>query len=824
MRASCYRSALEWLEAHELTFGDLVVYVSNPENWQGSRRYWGFFSVQGRVEQVLDWWTSSRNSTTGRTSVHTWAVEYAATVVRAEGSAATRSKFLQAEKMEISREFALGFTLEKFHAKLLELCPTAMALFTAFSSTHKQLSSDSASAIKRKENALIGLGARSQKNSFARHVLGLYAYAEGAHRQVISVLSHLGITSSYPALTGRLRSEDSTADSRPHDRTARANSSIRSGRSAGLLKLLADACMREARERARNSVLAHVWDNVNFLFKVAEQVIGRKDSQQNGTCATVFELFNAAPDDMQTSELVDSFAHAPELKIEDILLTPEENTALTERLEHTVLRIIVNHGGEGFARFRKDILDTTPSTADKIPLHQTEPMPLPAMNIDESSTTGNADVLTEIFSALGQDMSTPEFTRTVKILCGDQLSISRIRSLLANRAGHDSFAHSFLWAVCMPGLFHYKMAATHGIIEHHWGSSMTTPGSLWFNNTRLDRKPIVLSSLPPFRTCRDLIFVSLYACVLHCLSLVSECASPEDYAKNVSIEELRAHAKLIVARYANAQVAQKLRSQREAELRERESDIDGLDDDSETTPPAEDTATTHSGDMVFENAVLFLRDALVLREYNDAVKSGDSGRVLTVLKLWTSSFRGSGRTKYAHEMLHLIHNLTHVWPEPLRKIVMQNWLVNPTGKPDSWVEVDLMQEHINFWTKNIYKAHGSNASWEWLAKVSPAIDILRRLSAQINGTLGSRQGAKHTSPDLERDINELIDALAMDGGNALHQTRGPFDVPADDMDSDHEYWDGETDIDWAMAERDGSLFSLDSAADVALDMDDLSTL
>ena len=31
------------------------------------------------------------------------------------------------------------------------------------------------------------------------------------------------------------------------------------------------------------------------------------------------------------------------------------------------------------------------------------------------------------------------------------------------------------------------------------------------------------------------------------------------------------------------------------------------------------------GDMVFENAVLFMRDALISREMTDAIKAGDSG-------------------------------------------------------------------------------------------------------------------------------------------------------------------------------------------------------
>jgi len=30
---------------------------------------------------------------------------------------------------------------------------------------------------------------------------------------------------------------------------------------------------------------------------------------------------------------------------------------------------------------------------------------------------------------------------------------------------------------------------------------------------------------------------------------------------------------------------------------------------------------------------------------------------------------------------------------------MKNWIINPTGKPNSGVELDLMQEHLNFWHK-----------------------------------------------------------------------------------------------------------------------------
>ncbi len=44
--------------------------------------------------------------------------------------------------------------------------------------------------------------------------------------------------------------------------------------------------------------------------------------------------------------------------------------------------------------------------------------------------------------------------------------------------------------------------------------------------------------------------------------------------------------------------------------------------------------------------------------------------------------------------------------------------------------------------------------------ISPCIDILRRLATHINHDLGARQGSKHTSPDLQADIQELMDVLA----------------------------------------------------------------
>ncbi|KAL6299961.1 hypothetical protein BKA93DRAFT_819674 [Sparassis latifolia] len=690
------------LQAAHLSWGDLALFISDPACGKGRECYDRLFQVPGRVEQILTFWVSKQNSTTGCNAVHERIIQYASTISR---------------RMVIDEEFALNFDLMGIYNRLSEFCPIMTLLMCKFSMTtlqEKNLNENTLTKNHKHVGASLVdlLGERSQRNSYAKHVLGLYLYSTGAQRQVLSVLSHMGICSSYPMLAGSGRESDSDSLSLPHS-SSMTLPFVQHG--VGLLKCLSEACHSSAHERACTGMLGYVYDNINMAFKVAEQILGRKDSQENGTCATVFPLFEATPENMQTSDLVMAYDYAPPLSFDDIDLFWEEGQILHERLRHTVLRII-------------------------IPLHKTDIYHLPAMNIDESKITGNAEVMEMVFEELGMDMDADHFRDTVKLIFGDQLSIAHLRSLINNRAGHDSFNHSYLFAAFGLGFFHHQMAATHGVLEMHWGGPVD-PGSLCFHNTRLDRKPIILTSLPPYHTCRDLIFVSLYAWVLHCLELVAKAENLEEYLKDLTFIQLQEHADQIAKTFVSPASVSKLQTARAREQR-TSSFADA------THPPP-----LTQGDMVLENGILFMQDALILREFMDAIKAGDSGRIITILKVYALGYCGSGQTKYAHELLFLVHNLTHVWLEPLRKIVLNNWL------------------HINFWVKTIYKAQGSNASWEWLAMIAPCIDILRRLVTQINGSLGSKQGNKHQSLDLMNDIAELKRALRKRQVYILHPGR-----------------------------------------------------
>ncbi|KAH9836596.1 uncharacterized protein C8Q71DRAFT_707708 [Rhodofomes roseus] len=752
-------SVLTFLRRQDLNWGDLVLYVSDPSSKNGDARFEGMFGIPGRVEAVLSHWTSSQNSPTARSAIHEWILEYVKRHVAHEGHQATRDGLLQSRKKVVDEAFALNFSLMGLYDRLRALCPTMAAMLREFSMTTRQMKTLTAKSEQRNDQrvgaALMSLlGERSQNNSYAKHVVGLYLYASGAQRQTISVLSHIGICSSYTSIAGTSSTtrDHPDASTDPGDLEGSSVPIPLSERRAGLLRRLSEACRSSARAQVRIHELGHVYDNINWILNAPEQTMGHKSSVESGTCATVFPLFQAPPADMKTVDFLNAFTNAPPLSREDVLLTPAETDQLDSFLEHALLRVIVSHGGDGFTRFCEEVDHLQPKTPDRIALHKTDVYPLRAMNIEEATVKGNAEVLQAMFTELGHDLSSPAFTETVKVVFGDQLSVARVRSVINNRAGHDSFSNSYLFTAFAPGFFHYQMAAAHGLLETHWGSpslGLHDPASLVWHNTVLDRKPFILSNRPPYRIGRDLIFHSLYGRIIHCLELVSGCEDLEEYSYAVTLGDLKQHVQQIMDRFVNPAAVSTLRS-----ARAREVLHNSLDD------PGEPMPKLTQGDMVYENACLFLRDALVLREMNDSIKAGDSGRLVIVLKVLALSYRGSGRTKYAQELLFLIHNLTHVWPKPLKYIIMKNWLVNTTGKANHWLPVDLLQEHNNLWTKTIYSAQGSGASWDWLEMISPCINVLRHLVTNMNDALGSRQGTKHAAPNIARDIEALRSSLA----------------------------------------------------------------
>ncbi|KAJ7705744.1 hypothetical protein B0H16DRAFT_1901711 [Mycena metata] len=165
-------------------------------------------------------------------------------------------------------------------------------------------------------------------------------------------------------------------------------------------------------------------------------------------------------------------------------------------------------------------------------------------------------------------------------------------------------------------------------------------------------------------------------------------------------------------------------------------------------------------DITHENVILLNRDALFYIEFVFAIKKGDIGRVVNVLRVWMVMMR-SNKTmpKYADAIFETLARIDRYDPV-LKRFFLHNWLVNLTGRPYSFKEVDLLQKHQNFWAKIIYNAKGVNRSWEWLSKITVCIFTLREAMRTVQKTYKiPAYGERHTVPDMTKEVQTLADAL-----------------------------------------------------------------
>ncbi|KLO05063.1 hypothetical protein SCHPADRAFT_947209 [Schizopora paradoxa] len=757
-RADAHRKAfmnriLDELEDQNIPFVELFDYAIH----KGSGRQWvwdAIFKKQGAMCSILDSLMTSQNSPMGRAELHEWALDTACNTIYKEGEAVTASGIMRVKSEMITSEFVRKFDCDDLFNRIREACPSTTRLLRAFATTNRQ-SRNMNEAKKTKKNfavssALIALlGERSRDNIYFRMMMGIWMYGNGASRQQFSISNHLGYSVSYQTLVGqgkrhretfkeeqRAQKADlsdaktpSLAGAAPPQENAsepggpnavdsdvrvqhQAKSKEQKTRHPGVLELLSHSCRLEARKAAEDGDVQITYDNINGEWGPHDQVLGKTtDIQQNGTSVSMRRIKKDTSDALRTLDHLKAFCEARPLLLDDIDLDLDECGAFRQRLIHVVARIASQHGGPHMKKFRSKLAETQPYSRMKIQPEKSTIYPLPTFHIDESSNVGNAEVIEAVFAELGLDIDSREFVEKMKFVSGDQLSMACLRSVAAVRAGNEGDGRSFAWMVKVLGLFHGKMNATNLTLTTHLGlpnHDLTNPASLAAHNTLLHRKAITASSPPNFRTSRNL---------------------------EVTWDRFMEHSAAVVDQFANSGVVDKLRAERS----------DGGE----------------GGDMIFENAALFMRDALILREFADAIKCGDAGRVLTVIKLWAHAFRGGGRNKYAQEALEFIHNFECVWSSSDREIIVKHLFLNPSGDPEGNIEMDLQQEFFNNLLKNIFRAQGGKANfWEWAEMIGPLCIILREMNRKMALSLGSKNSNRHGAPDLSKDIQVLMESLA----------------------------------------------------------------
>ena len=127
-----------------------------------------------------------------------------------------------------------------------------------------------------------------------------------------------------------------------------------------------------------------------------------------------------------------------------------------------------------------------------------------------------------------------------------------------------------------------------------------------------------------------------------------------------------------------------------------------------------------------------------------------------------ATFYGGGGYNYSHECMELLHNLRHDWPNDAAQVLLASMLVNTTGEADGFVEGDMDVEHLNKIIKS--RVHGQGASPELLAKFTPSICHVQKLSRQLFSELHVDEiNQRHHHVSQTGDIRMLTAYLTQTG-------------------------------------------------------------
>ncbi|KAG1739269.1 hypothetical protein EDB19DRAFT_1617548, partial [Suillus lakei] len=248
---------------------------------------------------------------------------------------------------------------------------------------------------------------------------------------------------------------------------------------------------RDIKREVRTLRAAFAYDNFDFAFNVAQPTLENHSSFVSATSATVIPLYgvdesneealrssaklwasdpkNPSPSLFPLMNESRSFLMLHKKDTYNRQTNPTQLSGREEAFAWHIRAILVQHN-QNFKHFA-DKLDE-PETIQRIPIHKTNQIPCRSMNIKQSTTDGNIEVLDNLFHQGGiGDKNEVNFdaehdvdmTEHVILVHGDLLTKERVDSVRNSRKIEHTPKNRLQYIVFLPGLFHYKMACVDAL-------------------------------------------------------------------------------------------------------------------------------------------------------------------------------------------------------------------------------------------------------------------------------------------------------------------------------------------------------------------------
>ncbi|KAJ7304618.1 hypothetical protein DFH08DRAFT_1089178 [Mycena albidolilacea] len=606
--------------------------------------------------------------------------------------------------------------------------------------------------------------------------LGIFAFTCNAHRDIISLLCRLGLSVSYSMILAQLH--------------------LLGADSAAQLRLLG------AFNPESGPLFLLLFDNVNKMKRAWRPSLGHKDEVRNGTAATAIRLEGVRPGAFLSEPLQKAIREKKRSKLTvDKLYKDLDWTHIRGIGRGTALRIWLKYI-PALAHHRPAVEEIFSSRFMKhvLQLRKSVISTMRPTNIDESPTTGAAAVLLNL---IGQLAIVPTLLyRWLVMICGDQLTIYRIRKIKWYNRKADNPFEQYHWALPVIQLWHLKWNWQKCIFRLHWHQAIGKGIFGLRHDCHLLERGKFNHEKCDFYPAHHILEDRFEAVVLDALRLLCEESTGEVNGPDVklldavqlyfnpggqlhdcSFEKLEELAELVYKRYMSNGAAEMAlgHSPRPVDVYGPAWTANDADSDSEEEPEERPTGSKapppakkqkrsraktgaqpahnflNAGDQVMVTLCNFMRMTFWYLELCAATAEGDIGRVFEVIKLLRFSFWGAGSTNYGNELLELACNFLYEWSDNLRLTVLENYLVNSTGKRGHWFELDLLQEHFNFWIKALFNSKSHDFDSKHLSEaVGLNISGISSLRERFPGLFGlKKNGGKHREVRVSDDINRL---------------------------------------------------------------------
>ena len=584
------------------------------------------------------------------------------------------------------------------------------------------------------------LHARSEKANLMPKILGLFMAALHVPKRAISLLGRLGITISYTSINRILK--DSAYD-----------------------------CLSEVVKRAvGGDPFGIVYDNLVFSKRVSGETVLNKESLEKMTVNAVYFLrINTV-----RTALYDGLPGLPRDLC--LLQTPRGSSVLEVLGWDRSLKYWLKEA-ESQVRmvlkkvFEKETCRTSGNRASdnravyrKIPIHRTDFMVLPTLDVDPGTLTGNVDVVDGVINMLGLKQSMTVLSDRIMPWNGDLFTVAMLNSVKVLRS-RDKPENRLGFVDPWPGYLHAAFAFLSGITNLNMGDDKgRDPFSLRLFMDLLGRSKLT-GPKPPYHGLHDFVELIRDACIIADAILD---LGEEEFCEKLKECDFEALVTRISKRLLDLNIVGDERAHAEdvswAGIVSGECPLPrSLSTEEKRNKKAEfmRSRSDPQRDLVYENMHLFVGQASIYLAMHEHCRSGDSGGLEENLYLQTMFFHGAKKPKYAKEWLRQSVKRNCFWSAEYREIWYENCLINLTGHHGHFMSLDEACEITVDAIKHDFNPRGSWQSREFhIETVSPNITLMREIRRQVMSSSGaSTYGTKHSSVNTEKDRELVVRVL-----------------------------------------------------------------